>query len=388
MNSAIRTPIISGPTYCNRCVLPDTRPGIEIDHEGICSGCRGAEDKSKGIDWAERAKAFDGLVARAKDRAEGYDCVVPVSGGKDSWYQIIKAHEHGLKVLAVTWRTPARTEIGQRNLDGMIKHLGVDHIDYSINPDVERRFMKAAFEELGATALPMHMALFAIPIRLAIQMRIPLVIWGENTQLEYGGNAIERLATRLDAAWLAKHGCLQSTRAADWLGKEGLTEDDLQAYRFPEKPDYDVDSIFLGSFFPWDSFENTRIATQRGFVSGEGVHKVGAWSFADIDCDFISLHHFLKWHKFGITRSFDNFSVEIRGGRRTREAAIAELRDRNWEAPREDIARFCEFQGLSEEWFWSICEKHRNHDIWTKEKDLWIIPGFLIEDWEWSKSCP
>lgn len=374
--------------YCNQCVLPNTRPGIEIDDEGICSACRGAEDKDHGIDWAARSDAFDQLVERSRKRAGGYDCIVPVSGGKDSWYQIMKAQEYGLTVLAVTWRTPARTTIGQENLDRMITQLGVDHIDYTINPDVERRFMKAAFEELGATGLPMHMALFAIPIQLAVRMRIPLVIWGENAQLEYGGNALERLATRLDADWLAKHGCLQSTNAADWLGKEGLTEADLQAYRFPEQPDYDVDSIFLGSFFPWDSFENTRRATERGFVSGAETHKVGAWSFADIDCDFISLHHFLKWYKFGITRSFDNLSVEIRMGRRTRDDVLAELRDRNWEAPLDDIARFCAFQELPEDWFWTVCESHRNTMIWEKKDGLWTIPGFLIKDWEWSKSRP
>ena len=131
-------------TYCKRCILPDTRPGITIDEFGICSACRGHDLKENGIDWKAREQDFAKLADAAKQRSAGYDCIVPVSGGKDSWYQIIKAQEYGLNVLAVTWRTPARTEIGQRNLDEMIRSLGVDHIDYSINPDVERRFMVAA----------------------------------------------------------------------------------------------------------------------------------------------------------------------------------------------------------------------------------------------------
>ncbi|MBM3571380.1 MAG: N-acetyl sugar amidotransferase, partial [Alphaproteobacteria bacterium] len=154
--------------YCRRCVLPDTRPGIVLDQDGICSGCRGHDDKIKTIDWAARRRGFETIVADAKTRSQGYDCIVPVSGGKDSWYQVIRCKEHGLKVLGVTWRTPARTEIGQRNLDAMIAQLGIDHIDYTIDPEVERRFMVAAFERKGATAIPMHMALFAIPIRLAV----------------------------------------------------------------------------------------------------------------------------------------------------------------------------------------------------------------------------
>ena len=90
------------------------------------------------IDWQARARAFVEIVEDAKARSGGYDCIVPVSGGKDSWYQVIKARDYGLNVLAVTWKTPARTEIGQRNLDDMVANLGVDHIDYTINPDVER----------------------------------------------------------------------------------------------------------------------------------------------------------------------------------------------------------------------------------------------------------
>lgn len=369
--------------YCRECILPDTRPGITIEADGVCSACHGHRDKAARIDWAARATAFEEIVADARQRSSGYDCIVPVSGGKDSWYQIIKAQEYGLKVLGVTWRTPARTKIGQENVDRMIECLGIDHIDFTINPDVERRFMKAAYERLGATGLPMHMALFAIPIRLAVQMRIPLIVWGENPQLEYGGNEAERLATRLDADWLAKHGCLQSTNAADWVGAEGLTEKDLAAYDFPENPDFEVRSIFLGSFFKWNSYENTEIAQAHGFKYDKGDLKTGNWEFADIDCDFISLHHFTKWYKFGITRSFDNLSVQIRYGMISREDAIDTLRRQGLQIPQHDIDRFCEFQGQPESWFWDVAERFRNKDIWKQVDGRWTIPGFLIDNWSW-----
>lgn len=369
--------------YCTQCILPDTRPGISLDSDGVCTACHGHRDKEAAIDWAAREKAFLELVAQSKDRAESYDCIVPVSGGKDSWYQIVKAQELGLSVLAVTWKTPARTGIGQQNLDRMVENLKVDHIDYTIAPDVERRFMKATFEDRGTTGLPMHMALFAIPIRLAVQFRIPLILWGENPQLEYGGSEIERLSNTLDADWLSKHGCLESTDADSWLGKEGLTEKDLLAYRVPTNPDYLVQSVFLGAFYKWNSFENAKIAQDHGFEYAKEDLKTGTWDFADIDCDFISLHHFLKWYKFGFTRAFDTLSVQIRYGMISRDEAVAEIARQGFELPLADIQAFCAFQKKPETWFWDVCERFRNRDVWTRDGDTWRIDDFLIEDWNW-----
>ena len=157
--------------------MPDTRPGIFLDEDGICSGCNGHYDKTKAIDWHERALKFKQLISWAKKQSTTYDCIIPVSGGKDSWYQVIKAKEANLKVLCVTWKTPGRTDIGQKNLDALVAKLNVDHIDFTIDPQVEKKFMIASFERKGATGIPMHMAIFSIPMRLANQLKIPLVIF-------------------------------------------------------------------------------------------------------------------------------------------------------------------------------------------------------------------
>lgn len=371
--------------YCRRCILPDSRPGIVLDAEGVCSACRGHDDKEFRIDWSARARAFEALVAQARAHGADYDCIVPVSGGKDSWYQVIQAQRHGLKVLGVTWRTPARTAVGQRNLDRMIDRLGIDHIDHTINPDVERRFMVEAFERKGATAIPMHMALFAIPIRLAVQLRIPLILWGENPQLEFGGPEADRMATDLDSQWIARYGVTNGTGWRDWIGP-ALSERDLAAYRLP--PDdafaaFSPRSVFLGSFHKWNSFENARVAAEHGFESGDEHRKTGVWSFADIDCGFIALHHFLKWYKFGILRSFDNLSVQIRYGMIDRDAAIDALRRDGFSVPQEDIERFCAFAGKPVSWFWDVAERFRNPDVWRWDGDRWRIPGFIIDDWTW-----
>ena len=151
--------------YCTRCIIPDTRPNIELDAVGVCSACR-AYDSRPDIDWTSREKAFRSVVGNAKARSQGYDCLIPVSGGKDSTWQVIKCLEYGLNPLAVTWKTPGRTELGRHNLDCLIR-LGVDHIDYQISPAVERKFVYRSFRKFGSTAIPMHMALFNIPLAIA-----------------------------------------------------------------------------------------------------------------------------------------------------------------------------------------------------------------------------
>src|ERR1700722_1523834 len=175
--------------YCKSCLLPETRPNLTIGPAGVCNACQ-SHGAKRDIDWATRRVAFSAVVENAKARSSGYDCLVPVSGGKDSTWQVVTCLEAGLKPLAVTWKTPGRTAIGAANLDNLIR-LGVDHIDYQINPEVEKRFMTAALTRFGDPGIPMHMALFSIPLTIAIRFRIPLVVWGENSAFEYGGTAAE-----------------------------------------------------------------------------------------------------------------------------------------------------------------------------------------------------
>jgi len=253
--------------YCRQCVLPDTRPGLTLDAEGVCNACR-THATRRSIDWAARGRAFAEVARSARERAAGYDCLIPVSGGKDSTWQVLQCLEQGLRVLAVTWKTPARTDIGRANLDNLIR-LGVDHIDYQIHPEVERRFMRRAFERCGTTGLPMHMALFAIPLTLAVRFKIPLVVWGENSAFEYGGPAEERTGFALDAAWLKRYGVTHGTTAADWVGPD-LTAKDLVPYRGPtdaEMAAAGVRAVFLGYYFSWDPIETYRAAAAHGFRS-------------------------------------------------------------------------------------------------------------------------
>jgi N-acetyl sugar amidotransferase len=370
--------------YCRSCILPDTRPHLTLNAAGICNACESHATKRQ-IDWPEREQAFRRVVEHAKSRSTGYDCLVPVSGGKDSTWQIVKCLEYGLNVLAVTWKTPGRTAIGQRNLDNLVA-LGVDHIDYQISPAVERQFMYEALRRFGSTAIPMHLAIFAIPAKIAVRFGIPLIMWGENSAFEYGGAEEERTGFRLDAGWLRKHGVTHGTTAADWISAD-LPRAALSAYFGPTQDELEaagVNAVFLGYYFEWDPEQTRAVAAAHGFVANAGVARTGLYDFADIDDDFISIHHWLKWYKFGFTRLFDNLALEIRNGRMTRAEAVALIRRVGDQTPYSDIAKLCGFLHIDMERFFALCEPFRNRDIWYCDGATWKIRDFLIADWPWA----
>jgi N-acetyl sugar amidotransferase len=371
--------------YCGNCILPDTRPGIAIGTDGVCSACRSHGTKRESIDWPARARAFDELVADTRRQGREWDCVVPVSGGKDSTWQVVTCLEHGLNPLAVTWRTPGRTELGERNLRNLVAQ-GVDHVDFSVDPNVERRFMVATLERVGTPAVPMHLALFNIPLRVAAGFGVPLVVWGENSALEYVGDAAEADSFELDAGWIAKYGAVHGTTAADWLS-EDLTEADLAPYTAPPDTvlrEREVRAVFLGMFFEWDPETTFAVAREHGFEPDPQGPRTGLYDYADIDDDFISIHHWLKWPKFGFTRLWDNLSLEIRNGRLSRDEAIEVVRRTGDQRPDEDISRFCEHVRLDEARFEEIEDGFRDERVWTRGSDgVWRIEGFLIPDWPW-----
>jgi len=369
--------------YCLSCILPDTRPNLSLNSDGLCNACETHRTKAA-IDWPAREQAWREVIFNAKSRSRGYDCIIPVSGGKDSTWQVVKCLEYGLHPLAVTWKTPGRTEIGQQNLQNLI-NLGVDHIDYQISPKVERKFMIEAFRRFGSTAIPMHIAIFNIPTLLAVRLRIPLIIWGENSAFEYGGTAEERTGFKLNADWVKRFGVSHGTTAADWVSAE-LSSSELTPYFGPtaaELEESGVNAVFLGYYFEWDPEKTRAVAAANGFKANPTGARTGLYDYADIDDDFISIHHWLKWYKFGITRLFDNLSLEIRNGRLTRDEAVQIVREAGDQIPSGDIERFCGFAAISTSNFFDVAEKFRNLEIWHRQNHVWKIKDFLIPDWRW-----
>lgn len=375
--------------YCSRCILPDSRPGVAIGADGVCNGCRSVEQKHTSVDWRARASEFAQLVEWAKARGRDYDCLIPVSGGKDSYWQVVTCLEAGLHPLTMTYIIPGQTELGRRNLDNLVR-IGVDHLAVRVNPEVERRFIEQSFRRTGTSGLPTHMAIYAMPPRIALRHGIPLVIYGENSAMEYGSEDGTLTGARVDRGWLERFGVTHGTSAADWVGDK-LSKRDLLPYFAPperELAEADLRAVFLGYYFPWDVEQSYRVAAAHGFSKRLEGARVGTYDYVNIDDDFITIHHHLKWYKFGITRSWDNLSLEIRNGRLTREQAIGRLRALGDETPHRDIEAFSTYLGISVPEYYAICENFRNRDIWVRRGDRWEIRDFLIPDWEWQPDPP
>lgn len=373
--------------YCRRCVTPTSHPMIRFGDDGVCKACV-AYDRQERVDWARRKPLFDEIVADAKARSSGYDCLVPVSGGKDSFWQVITCLDYGMNPLCVTWKDPARLEIGRENLEALIQ-LGVDHIDYQVNPKVERRFLYQSLVEYGVTGIPKHMALYNIPLKLAIQFNIPLIVWGENDAIEYGNDSGDEAGFRVDYRWLMKHGITQGTSAADWV-KKGFTSREMTPYFGPSEAELDrqdIRAVYLGYYFRWDPVKSYQLARARGFrapATGPGYYE-----FDDVDSGFITIHHFIKWYKFGYTRLFDNLSHEVRRGRVSRQQAVQIIAERAPETPHEDIDSFCTYLGIAREEFFRILERFRNPKVWSRRDGRWVIEDFIVPDFDrWDQVLP
>mgnify|MGYP003323402646 CR=1 FL=1 len=170
--------------YCKKCVYPDTKPGLIFDKEDVCNACRNHERKDE-VNWEERREQFLGIIEKFKSKdGSTYDCVIPVSGGKDSTYQAyFVKKEFGLNPLVVNFHPNDQTEIGKENLENL-KRIGVDCIEFSPNPEIYLKLARFGLKELGDFQWPEHLGIFTIPVQMAVKFNIPLIIWGENPQLE------------------------------------------------------------------------------------------------------------------------------------------------------------------------------------------------------------
>ena len=253
--------------YCKNCLYPDTKPGLKFDEDGICSACKNINLKES-IDWGKRREELKELLEkyRSKD-GKRYDCIIPVSGGKDSTYQtyIIKK-EFGLNPLVVNFHPHDLTEIGRKNLENL-KKIGVDCIEFSANPSIYNKLSRFGLEELGDFEWPEHIGIFTIPVQVAVAYKIPLIIWGENSQMEYGGDDPDRVF--LDKEWNEVHGgYFRDKIKPEDMTKYGIQEKDLKPYIYPSDKEIEelgITGIFLGHFIKWDLFKQLEFVKTIGF---------------------------------------------------------------------------------------------------------------------------
>lgn len=365
--------------------MPTSRPGITLNKNYICGGCEGSREKKEKIDWKSRGADLNRILDKYRGVGD-YDCLIPVSGGKDSTWQVYTMLKKGMKPLAVTIKCQYRTKIGQRNLENLV-NLGVDHIDFTVNPKIDSKFMLKTFKEDGNPSLVEHLIMWSTIIKTAIRYNIKLVVWAENSALEYGGSESDRKKFNMDYDWIKKYGVTNGTIAEDWADDK-LTLKDVESYKLPKESELDkknIESLFLGMYMEWEPEDIAKKSQTVGFEWAENP-VLGLHPFVGVDCDFRVVHHFMKWYKFGVTKLWDNLSLEIREGRKTRKDAINYLRENYEPAPIKEIRTFCNYLGISEQKFFEIAESHRNKEIWKKDgSGDWHLPDFKKEFGFWKE---
>ena len=368
-------------TYCKRCVMPDTKPDLHLDDDGVCNACRSYE-KRKEIDWAARyAELLQVLEKYRRPDGGNWDCIVPVSGGKDSTYQVVRMLQLGLNPLCVTSTTCDLSPLGRTNIDNL-KHLGVDYVEMSPNPLIRAKLNRVGLKQVGDISWPEHVGIFTIPVRAAVQFNVPLLVWGENSQNEYGGPAAAAENNVLNRRWLEEFGGLLGMRVTDLIGIEGIEAKHLIPYTYPRDEELarvGVTGLFLGHYIPWDGLSNTLIAQANGFHTYDKVVEGSMVSYENLDNHQTGIHDYFKYLKFGFGRATDLACMHIRRGRLTRQDGLEAIKRLDgtfpWKylgKPLEEILRPLD---ITIDEFIKLCDKFTNKKIFKRDSS-----GALIKD--------
>ncbi len=354
--------------YCKNCIMPDTRPDQYINANGICNGCV-SFNLLENVDWNKRQKMMLKLIQELNLDKRKWNCVVPGSGGKDSTYQIIRAKELGLNPVFVTASTCDLSGIGRENLEN-IKKLGFDVVEISNNLKVRSRMNKIGLNLLGDISWPEHVSIFTAPVRFALAYEIPLILWGENSQLEYGGPEEEYENNILDQKWMEEFGGLIGFRVSDLVENHNFTHDEVEIYKYPKKTDLEkksIKGIFLGFYERWDPMKNYKVAKKNGFKSFGNNLEGCYFDFEKIDNFQHGIHDYFKFLKFGFGRATDQLCYMVRRKKISREDAIKIAKNIEGKYPKSYMGKslkdILNRVNITVEEFNKICDKFTNKKI-------------------------
>lgn len=360
---------------CALCVETDTRPTTDFDENGICLPCRSVSaGQIAHIDWKTRHTILNEIIAWGKAHTTSdYDCIIGVSGGKDSTRQAIAARELGFNPLLVSCAYPPEqvTQLGSDNLANLIE-LGFDTLIIQPAPVHSKEMMKNCFYTYGNLFNASELALYAsLPIT-AIAYGIPLILLGENPALSFGtavgstdynGNNMKHMNT-LQGGDPNRFKC-------DWMGDK-----DLFWYRYPsdtEMEEADLRIVYLGYFIPdFNDHTNAEIAVKHGMHvrSGDDAspENIGGIStHVALDDDFVLVNQMLKYLKFGFGKATQEVGVAIRAGHMSREEGMALVRLYDGKCAPKYIHEFCRYIGITPEEFWRVAESYRDQKIFEKD---------------------
>jgi imidazoleglycerol phosphate synthase cyclase subunit len=374
----------SSVRWCTRCVYPSISAApMEFDDQGVCMGCRMAEVKEAitPAEWQRRRGLLRDILERYRCRdGSRYDCVIAVSGGKDSYFQThLIRNEFGLNPLLVTYNGNNYLDAGWGNVHRMKEVFGVDHVFYSPSVEVLKKLNRLGFVIMGDMNWHAHIGITTLPVRVAAQFKVPLVIWGEHGYLDLCGQFSMDDFPEMSYRDRLEH----FARGYEWsymVGREGLTSQDLIVYKYPsdqELFDLDVRGIYIGNYVHWEANDHGKMVVEKyGFqVHPEPFERTYRRMSNLDDMHENGMHDYLKYVKFGYGRCTDHVCKDIRAGLMTRDQGIELVRKMDHVKSR-DLARWLDYVGMTEDEFDRIADTFRDPRVWRREGGRWVKDNF------------
>ena len=377
--------------YCKKCLQPDTRPGILFDNEQVCFACK-YEEQKKIIDWVARKNDLQKIANEAKEESKrrnvDYDCVIGVSGGKDSTFQAVYAKEKlGLHPLLVNCAPDEITEIGKKNIDNL-NNLGFDIISIRPNPQIAKALARKTFFERGNIVAASEYCLWASSYIMADKFNIPLIIQGENDALTLG--TADKQESTDNAFSVVQLDTLRGGDVSDFINTNlpkgrFVQENELFFYKMPDIAKLEkkrIRAIFLQYYVKdWSQVLNADFSIARGLMgrTQEDLHDIGRYRrYTALDSDLQIVNQMIKYLKFGFGFATDEACYDIREGRLSREDAKWLVNEYDGKCGEQYIKLACNYLQITVNEFWNVVDKYVNKELFKKDENGTWVPKFKV----------
>lgn len=356
------TPPFPQLRYCVRCCMPETQEGLLFDEAGICQACNSSEQKMH-IDWAAREAELAKVLDLAKAEAgNNYDCIIPISGGKDSVFQLhVLTKVYGMKPLAVTYSHNWYSKTGYYNLVNCLEQFGVDHMQFTPSRNVVNKAARRSLETIGDACWHCHAGVGAFPLQIAVKFGIKLLIWGESVAEASGRASHFNPVRKFDAEYFTK---VSAKLTPDQFAKGNLTRRDLHPLNTPTQAECDAAGVFgihLGDYIFWDEERQTEfIKREYDWLETdiEGAYK----GYKSAECIMPGVHDFTNYLKRGYGRSSYQAAMDVRNGLMDREEAWEIIKEFDTEEPYA-LEYYLEATGYTKEEFYEIMGSLRKEKL-------------------------
>ncbi len=362
--------------FCKRCLYPENHPlNIIFDENGICSGCRIHEEKDI-LDWTARGHKLKKILNLYKNQSNNnYDCIIPVSGARDSYFIVhtIK-NVYGMNPLLVTYNKQYNTDIGVRNLANLRRHFDCDIMTLTVSPETVKKITRATIRKMGSIYWHCIAGQTVYPVQVAVKFKIPLIIWGAHQGIDQVGMFSHEDEVEMTRKYRKEHD-LMGFEAEDLISEfDNISEQDIVQFKYPDDKEIErigVRGIYLNNYIRWDS--KTQHEEMIKLYNYETALQTRTFdTYNDVDCfNYSDVHDYIKFIKHGYGKVFDHVSREIRLRHMTLEQGIDIINHYKLIKP-QNLELFLNWIGITENSFNYLMDQHRNKKLWHRN-----------ENWDW-----